>query len=265
MERIYTKARREQRNRDLDEILAMLDSLKGEDFRISKQKVLARLDEMVSEIESRPPEEPEPESAWDFRVEKAQAVFAEDQLLQLRPFTEGDERFYFTIRDQYKFFASNLPEDTLIAAYQEETQKPSAFFCTIVRAADSEKLGYIALKNTSKDPWELAIELDQEHCGRSYGSKAILLFLQKVRALTGRAEFQFLVEVDNLPCQSCMKKVGAKPIGLHNLAFETEEEAKRFEEENLALITEHMQMLAKELDVAPEKLLSHVLDYRLNL
>lgn len=32
MERIYAKARREQRNRDLDEILAMLDSLKDEDI-----------------------------------------------------------------------------------------------------------------------------------------------------------------------------------------------------------------------------------------
>lgn len=265
MERIYAKARREQRNRDLDEIIAMLDSLKDEDFQISKQKILARLDEMVSEIESRPPEEPEPESAWDFSEEKAQAVFAEDQVLQLRPFAEGDERFYFTIRDQYKLFTSDLPEDTLVTSYWEETQKPSAFFCTIVRAADSEKLGYIALKNTSKTPWELAIELDQAHCGHGYGPKAIPLFLQKVHALTGRTEFQFLVEVDNLPCQRCMKKVGAKPVGLHNLAFDTEEEARRFEEENLDLITEHMQMLAKELDVPPEKLLSHVLDYRLTL
>ena len=230
MERIYAKARREQRNHDLDEILAMLDSLKGEDFQVSKQKIMSRLDEMIVGLNTPPP-----------------------------------ERFYFTIRDQYKLFPRKLPEDQLIAAYWEETRKASAFFCTVVRAADSEKLGYIALKNTSKDPWELAIELDQAHCGRGYGPRAIQLFLQKLRALTGRVEFQFLVEVDNLPCQHCMQKIGANPIGLRNLAFDTEEEAKRFEEENLELITEHMQTLAKELDVAPEKLLSHVLDYRLNL
>lgn len=262
MERIYAKARREQRNHDLDEILAMLDSLKGEDFQVSKQKIMSRLDEMIVGLNTPPPE---PESTWDFRAEKAQAVFSEDQVLQMRPFTERDERFYFTIRDQYKLFPRKLPEDQLIAAYWEETRKASAFFCTVVRAADSEKLGYIALKNTSKDPWELAIELDQAHCGRGYGPRAIQLFLQKLRALTGRVEFQFLVEVDNLPCQHCMQKIGANPIGLRNLAFDTEEEAKRFEEENLELITEHMQTLAKELDVAPEKLLSHVLDYRLNL
>ena len=62
-----------------------------------------------------------------------------------------------------------------------------------------------------------------------------------------------------------MRKIEAKLVGSYNLAFDTEEEAKIFEEENLELITEHMWTLAKELDVAPKKLLSHVLDYRLDL
>ena len=62
-----------------------------------------------------------------------------------------------------------------------------------------------------------------------------------------------------------MRKIGAKLVGIYDLAFDTEEEAKIFEEENFELITDHMRMLAKELDVAPKKLLSHVLDYRLDL
>ena len=96
-------------------------------------------------------------------------------------------------------------------------------------------------------------------------ARAILLFLQKVREITGKRVFQFLVEVDNIPCQSCMRKIGAKLVGIYDLAFDTEEEAKIFEEENFELITDHMRMLAKELDVAPKKLLRTVLDYRLDL
>lgn len=267
MGRIYAKAQKEKLSQDqnVNEILAMLEDLKGEDFQIGKQRILARLEEMIADIERQKAELTESGSGWDFSREKSQSIFAEDNVLQLRPFSKGDERFYYLIRDQYKIFERKLPEEELIAVYQEEAQRDSAFFCAVVRSGDSTKLGYIALKNTSKDLWEVAVELDQAYCRCGYGSRAILLFLQKVREITGKSEFQFLVEVDNLPCQSCMKKIKAKLVGICDLAFDTEEESKRFEEKNLSLITEHMQMLAEELDVAPRKLLSHVLDYRLYL
>lgn len=265
MDRIYAKAQRKKRNRDLDEILAMLDDLKDEDFQISKQKILARLDEMIAENEVHPSETVETGNGWDFSREKAQSIFAEDDIVQLRPFSKGDERFYFLIREQYKIFEKDLSEEQLISSYWVETQQDSAFYCTIVRSRDCTKLGYIALKNTSKNLWEIAIELGQEYCRCGYGARAILLFLRKVREITGKSVFQFLVEIDNIPCQGCMKKIEARLVGIHNLVFDTEEEAKQFEEENLELITEHMQMLAKELDVAPKELLSHVLDYRLDL
>ena len=73
------------------------------------------------------------------------------------------------------------------------------------------------------------------------------------------------MEVDNIPCQNCMKKAGAELLGLHNFAFDSEEAAEQFEETHLALITEHMRTLAAKLGVEPRKLLSHVLDYRINI
>lgn len=265
MGRIYAKAQREKMNRNLNEILAMIDDLKDENCQISKQKILARLKGMMAENEGHQMETLEIENGWDFRTEKSQGIFAEDHIVQLRPFSKGDERFYFMIREQYKIFEKNFPEEQMIVGYWAETQKDSAFYCAIVRIRDFTKLGYIALKNTSKNLWEIAIELDREYCHCGYGARAIILFLQKVREITGKNEFQFLVEVDNILCQNCMEKIKAKLVGINNLAFDNEEEARVFEKENLELITEHMKMLAKKLNVVPQKLLSHVLDYRLNL
>ena len=265
MGRIYAKAQREKMNRNLNEILAMLDNLKDENCQISRQKILDCLKEMMTENESQQSEIMGTGGSWNFSGEKAQSIFAEDDTIQLCPFSKGDDKFYFLIREHYKIFEKKFQEEQLIASYWAETQKDSTFYCAIVRVGDCTKLGYIALKNTSKDLWEIAIELDQKYCRCGYGARAILLFLQKVREITGKSVFQFLVEVDNIPCQSCMRKIEAKLVGIYDLAFDTEEEAKIFEEENLELITDHMRMLAKELDVAPKKLLSHVLDYRLDL
>lgn len=265
MGRIYAKAQKDKMNQDLAEILAMLDDMKGEDFQISRQKILDRLEEMMAESEKKQSEPVKTESGWDFSREKTQYTFAEDSMVRLCPFSSGDERFYFLIREQYRIFEKNFPEEQLIAGYWAETQKDSAFYCVIERMSDCTKLGYIALKNTAKDLWEIAIELGSVHCRQGYGVRAITLFLSKVKEITGKNQFQFLVEVDNIPCQNCMKKIKAKLVGVHNLAFDTEKEAEAFEERNLELITEHMKALAEELDVAPRKLLSHVLDYRLDL
>lgn len=265
MGRIYAKAQREKLNQNLNEILGMLNDLKGEDFQTGKEKILTRLEEMIAEAEKRSSESEEIGDGWDFSKEKAEPLFAGDDYICLRPFSMGDERFYSLIREQYKIFDKELPEEQLIASYWSETQKKSVFFCVIERTGDHAKLGYIALKNTSKDLWEIAIELDREHCYQGYGTKAIKLFLQKIKEITGRSQFQFLVEVDNIPCQNCMKKVKARLSGIHNLAFNNNQDAEAFEQNNLELITAHMKTLAKDLRVAPKRLLSHVLDYRLDV
>ena len=135
----------------------------------------------------------------------------------------------------------------------------------IERMSDFAKMGYIALKYTSKDLWEIAIELNSAYCHQGYGAQAILLFLRKIGEITPKSQFQFLVEVDNIPCQGCMKKLNAKLVGIHNLVFDCEKDAETFEANNFNMITEHMKTLAVELDIPPQKLLSHVLDYRVTL
>lgn len=264
MGRIFAKAEREKFKQDMDEILALFDDMDGENFQMSKQTILSRLEEMIAEPETESSESTESSDGWDFRKEKAARLFAEDDVIRLRPFSCGDEKFYFLIREQYKIFKMDFPEEQLIANYRKGLQRRTSFYCVIERRSDGAPLGYIALKDTSRALWEIAIELDQQYCRHGYGSRAIVVFLQEVKRITGKSQFQFLVEVDNVPCQNCMKKVNARLVGIHNLTFDSVEKAESFERKNLALITEHMKSLAGELDVAPRKLLSHVLDYRLD-
>lgn len=267
MGEVYAKAQKEKLNKSLNEILAMLEEMKGtpegDDFQIGKQKILARLEEMIAEDKRQPSTVIRTNNGWDFNKEKAEDILAEDDIIRLRPFSAGDERFYFQVREEYRIFnKKNIPEEKLIAGYWDETQQSSALYCVIERMSDFAKMGYIALKDTSKDLWEIAIELNSAYCHQGYGAQAILLFLRKIGEITPKSQFQFLVEVDNIPCQGCMKKLNAKLVGIHNLVFDCEKDAETFEANNLNMITEHMKTLAVELDIPPQKLLSHVLDYR---
>ena len=269
MPRLYVKAQRElaeERNREMEQgfsdLKALLAAKEDGNFDSVRAQVMSRLDEMIAASDRRLQKLQVPDNGWDFGREKSSPIFAEDATLRLRPFADGDERLYFEIRESYKIFEKNVPDDEMIAVYWSETQRDSAFYCVVQRASDSENLGYIALKDTSKDVWEVAIELLPAYCGRGYGTEAIPLFLNRVRAITGKDQYQFVVEVDNIPCQRCMEKIQAKLTGVVNLVFDDLDRAERFEEDNLDLISNRIEELAQELDIAPRKLLSHVLDYR---
>lgn len=266
MERIYTILQREQMRRVSDKILASLnrlekrEALAGETSTYSKQEIIDTISTFLD-----PSKSSTEEKCWDFSQERTKPVFIADGTVLLRPLTAGDEEFYAAIREQYSIFHKGLTMAQLIDYWSPEIRETSAFYCVIEAEDGSQKMGYIAVKDTSNELWEIAIELDKARCGQGCGSKAITLFLKRLNEITTKNQFQFLVEVDNIPCQSCMKKAGAELTGLHNFAFDSEEEAEQFEESHLDLITEHMRTLAARLGVEPRRLLSHVLDYRINI
>lgn len=130
---------------------------------------------------------------------------------------------------------------------------------------DNQYIGYISIKDTSRNLWELAIELLAEQCNKGYGYRAVSLFLAEVSRITEKKQFQTLVEVDNsIPSQMLMEKLQASLIDIYDYAFGGDEKkAQSFEECHLDRIKDRMRELAKELRVEPRKLLSHVLDYRI--
>ena len=155
-------------------------------------------------------------------------------------------------------------KEEMVKSSWEIFQTEYSLVCSIIRKSDNCFIGYVSIKDTRVNLWEIAIELLQEHCNKGYGTRAIPLLVNEVSRITSKKQFQALVETDNLPSQLLMEKIGAKLIDIYDYSFYGDEEAANaFEEKHLEEITERMIALAKWIDVESRKMLSHVLDYRI--
>lgn len=227
----------------------------------------AAFQKALEDIVATVPREENQRLAWDFTDGKARAVFARDEAVILRPIRVNDADFYMSVKAQYSMMYRALIHmgkvdnvDLLMA----DLFKPESFYCIVENAKDKMPVGYIGVKDTGADIWEIAIELNGQFTHQGFGSRSIQLFLNEIHRITGKSEYRALVETDNLPSQKCFEKVGARFIGLCNgPILKLEEEKRRFEERNLNLIDDNMRKLAVRLEVEPRMLLSHVLDYRL--
>lgn len=222
-----------------------------------------KVSEEIERLKCLVPRKSEKE-AWDSTPYRSLRSFASDEIVVVRPLTLSDEDFYISIRAQWRALYRELAESDRRGNIIEETQKPEAFCCVIERVLDHASLGYVAVSDTSRDLWELSIELDEKYMYQGYGPRAIRLFLNKLGAIVGKQVFQARVEVDNLASQHCMEGLGAELVGISSTsALPTEKQAKDFEERHLDLIDDHMRELATRLGIEPRSLLSHVLDYRI--
>lgn len=256
MGRIYSKAQKEQLNEFADEILKYLESIRDED---NWRELLINKLEAVIEDERLSAKKVYEKHAWDFSKEKAQPVFASAGEITIRPFKNDDKPFYVSVHKQWN---KNEP-DGMCDILWRHAQEESSLFCVV--ECNGQPAGYVAIHDTRESIWELAIELDRAYCYRGIGQKSIMLFLRKVEEITLCSLFRARVEVDNLVCQKCMEKIGATLVRLAGGIFSNEEDCERFEQENRELIDDHILNLAEKLNVKPEKLLSHVLEYEIEL
>ena len=209
----------------------------------------------------------EDHSYRDFSKEKEQPEFARNDVVVLRPINSGDVDFYIGIRRQHSLMfrdTIDIDHHSKESLFLLDVCHPESFFCVIEEAKEAAPIGYIGIKNTRFDIWEIAVELDKQYLHQGYGSQSIVLFLNELCRLTGHTSFQAVIESDNIPSQGCFEKVGAKLIGLcRGGLLKTPEEQDRFEKAHPELIDDHILSLADCLGVMPGKLLSHTLDYRL--
>lgn len=224
------------------------------------KKALDGLVAIVSKPESQQP-------IWDFAAEKAHSVLTGDEAVILRAIQIKDADFYVDVKAQYSRMYQALKHmgkvdnESLLMA---DLFKPESFFCIVEDVKDDTSVGYIGIKDTRDNIWEIAIELDGQFTHKGYGLRSIRLFLNELYRITGKAEYRALVETDNFPSQKCFEKLGSRLLGLcTGPILKLEEEKKRFEDNNLNLISDNMKELAVRLGVEPRKLLSHVLDYRI--
>ena len=206
------------------------------------------------------------DGVWDFSRERERDVFTQDDTLILRPLTVLDGDFYADIRMQYSAYyraeistGSHRKESLYVWAIFMLRQ----FYCVIEKAEDRTPIGFIGIKDSTKDVWEIAIELDQHYVGQGYGPHSVRLFLNEISRITGKTDFQAKVDADNVPSQKCFQKLG-KLVGICPAGFpmtpEKEERVIRLFHDS---IDDHIRELAASLGVEPEQLLVKVLDYRM--
>lgn len=202
---------------------------------------------------------------WNFSREKSKPLFVRDGTVIIRPVKESDTEFYLSVRMQYSMIyrimisqENRRREDLFLL----DLCQPESFY-GIIEDTSRVPVGYIGIKDTCTDIWELAIELDKQHTRRGLGPRSIILFLNEVHRITGRTTFKVKVEPDNIPSQKCFERLGAVLTGLcDSPLLKTPEEKEQFERKNLNLIDDNMRSVADRLVVEPQKLLSHVLEYR---
>ncbi len=203
--------------------------------------------------------------AWNFEEEKLNNIFAFDDTLLLTPLDEEYYDLYIKTRAEYAYnskFYLNPKNRTIVTS---ELRQEESLFMAVLKKKDSSYIGYVGLKDTTKDIWEFCIELLPKYCNLGHGYNAIKLFLKKISEITKNDNQQFmaLVENDNIPSQKLMSKLNAILVGVYDFIFHDVERARKFEEDHLDEITDHMIELAGELNIEPRKLLSHALDYRI--
>ena len=81
------------------------------------------------------------------------------------------------------------------------------FYCAICDFKKNQSFGYLGIKDTSADLWEIAIELDAKYTQRGLGPQSIRLYLNEIQRITGKGEFRAKVEVDKIGRASCRERV----------------------------------------------------------
>lgn len=259
MNRIFEKA---QRDKAVENLQTLLDSVKGLPDGSPERAAayIGALEGLATKIE-KPDDQRE---IWDFSLEKAQPVFVRDDTVIIRPVNENDAEFYVSIRMQYSMIYRVMIGMEMHRSenlFLLDLCQPESFY-GIIENPEQMPIGYIGIKDTSTDIWELAIELDKHYTQCGLGPRSIKLFLNEISRITGKATFAARVEADNIPSQKCFERIGAGLMGLSDgPLLKTPEEKEQFEVENLNLIDDSIRDIANRLAVEPRKLLSHVLEY----
>ncbi len=268
MARLQKKAEKTIEKVFLKEILRLLEEMEqqnGEEKKIYHSQIMEMLDAKTKELERKLEKLTTGSNGkvWDFGKEREMDVFVEDDVILLRNCRDSEKEKYIQVKkentDNPEYYDNESAVDSTWKMFEDE----KSFCCSIIRKRDNEFIGYISIKDTKSNLWEIAIELLQKYCNKGYGSRAIALFLPAISKITGKTQFQALVETDNIPSQLLMEKLGARLIDIYDYTFQGDEEAATaFEEKYMSEITERMVLLAEQIGVEPRKMLSHVLDYR---
>lgn len=189
-------------------------------------------------------------------------VQTEDSSMILRPVCESDREGFIELKWAYPGIQSMLRDEYFREMLWEEHISEKLLVLSITY--DGEYIGYCGINDLTCDVWEISIELKPEWTGRGMGMAALTAMLDAIKLRLAVNRFKVLIEPTNYASQRTFERLGAAPKGIADLWIHSPERQEQIEEESLHLIDEKLTVVAEKFGVAPRKLLSHVLEYRLD-
>lgn len=251
-------AARESMREIMQTVLGILDADDGKSSEEKKKATISYLKSLISEIQNNAPaaKGSTKELFWSFGE-----IECMDHDLILRAVGEGDRSDYLRLKREYALIQSVLQEETICNRLWNEHKGSKTLNCSIIK--DGNYIGYCGINDITQDPWEIAIELQPEWTNKGIGHLAITVMLDAIHNRLGVTEYKVRIEPANLPSQKLFEKLGAKPDGIAEWLLHDPQAMKRCEEANEELLDANMIAAAEKFSVEPQKLLSHVLVYRL--
>lgn len=189
-----------------------------------------------------------------------ECIITENEII-LRKVQDSDKHIFIELQKENNIVKSMMKEEAYRnMLWNEHIEYKALMFSVIV---DNEYVGYCGIKNTTHEQWEIAIEILNKWKHKGIGYRAISVMLDEIKNRLNVSEFRVRIDAENYPSQRLFEKLGAEPNGISEFLLHEEADIRRCEEENIHLLDERIQKLAKQFNVEPRKLLSHVLEYKL--
>lgn len=249
----------------LDEVLQMIDS--------KDDKVLHpdELIEYLQKFAADPPTDKLEQIRGDLTASQQTKdrfwaggnIVCEKPSITMRRVNASDQTGFLQLQQEYSSVRSLLVDDAYRLKVWNEHNESTALMLSI--AHEEQYVGYCGIKDTSKAPWEIVIELLPEWTHRGIGRATISAMVNAIKTRLGVSEFRVRIDPTNTASQRLFEKLGAMPNGISEFILHDAEEIQQCEELNLPLIDDALVAVARKFDVEPRKLLSHVLEYRLDV
>lgn len=189
-----------------------------------------------------------------------ECIITENEII-LRKVQDSDKHIFIELQKENNIVKSMMKEEAYRnMLWNEHVEYKALMFSVIV---DNEYAGYCGIKNTTHEQWEIAIEILNKWKHKGIGYRAISVMLDEIKNRLNVSEFRVRIDAENYSSQRLFEKLGAEPNGISEFLLHEEADIRRCEEENIHLLDERIQKLAKQFNVEPRKLLSHVLEYKL--
>ncbi|MCM1329344.1 MAG: GNAT family N-acetyltransferase [Ruminococcus sp.] len=196
------------------------------------------------------------------------SVLAQDNTVILTRISESDYHDYEILELENptnRFVMKILDFSEFMRSLWKDFLSEKAFVCTVRKAADNEFCGYCEINDVTADEPELGIRILKKFHNQGIGFHALKLLMDEYAQLSGKNYFISKVDPKNYASRRLMEKLGGKPDGICDFLIHDEDEKIAFENKYAHLIDDKLIAAAEKFNVSPEKLLSHILRYRIEI